>query len=261
MSATIGDTIRTLSDSGRHRDIPLVWHAYEFADRAHRRQKRVSGDRYITHPVQVAGIVAEQGGTTDAVCAALLHDVIEDAPVPASAVHAEFGPRIGALVEQLTDRSVRGAGPVEADLALVTVADRLHNLRTLAPLPAASRRRASLDSLTFHVPLARDLGKPELGAELTGLACAALDSLDRPGLRERRRALARTIRGTDPRRLAEALAASGGGAALISSGAVPEWALASGGAGAFAVLIAVLFRRDPGAAQRLAELLRARRQD
>jgi len=132
MGYTIGELMGTISDSGRHDDVPQVWNAYEVAKRAHGRQRRANGDRYITHPVAVAGIVASRGGTTAAICAALLHDVIEDTRVTSNLLHAEFGSGVAGMVESLTRRVVRDRGPADPDLTLITLADRLHNLRTIS---------------------------------------------------------------------------------------------------------------------------------
>ena len=95
MGSTIGDLTRILSDDGRNGDIPLVWNAYEVAKHAHHRQRRRNGDPYISHPVEVAAIVAGQGGSTPGVCAALLHDLIEDTAVRSAHLHAQ---RLAALV-------------------------------------------------------------------------------------------------------------------------------------------------------------------
>ena len=261
MRSTIGDIIGTLSESGRYDDIPRVWHAYEVASQAHGRQRRATGDRYITHPVAVAAIVASHGGTGAAICAALLHDVIEDTSVTSKQLHAEFGSGVAGIVEDLTLKVFRDREPADRDLILIAIADRLHNLRTIRPLPAAKRRRASLDTLVFHVPLARHLEASAIATEMTQLACANLDTLDGPDIRERRRRMTHAIRRADPRSAAEAVAALGGGAALLGSGAVPEWALVAGGAGTLALLTAALFGEDSRAAERLAALLRARRPD
>ncbi len=261
MSRTIGEIIGALSESGRHDDIPQVWNAYEVAKRAHGRQRRKNGDRYITHPVAVAGIVTSRGGTASAICAALLHDVIGNKSVTSNQLQAEFGSGVTRMVEDLTYQVIRDRGPVDRDLTLIAIADRLHNLRTISPLPAANRRTRSLDTLVFHVPLAHQLHAPEIAKELTDLACASLDSLDGPDIRERRRRMAQAIRRADHRSVAEAVTAFGGGAALLGSGVVPEWAVVTGGAGALALLTAALFGRNPRAAERLATLLRARRPD
>ncbi len=205
--------------------------------------------------------MATHGGTASAVCAALLHDVIEDAAVPASHLHDEFGAEIAAMVEALTAGAVRTDDAVNRELMLVTLADRLHNLRTLRRVPAASRQRASLDTLEFHVPWALQLNVSTIAVEMSDLACAALDSLDHPDARQRWERLAAAARRADPRWTAEAVAALGGGAAVAGSGAVPEWALATGGGGLLALVAALLFSRDPRAAKRLAEILAARRRD
>lgn len=248
---------RILSDNDRNDDIPLVYNAYDLAERAHRGQRRRSGDPYITHPVEVATIVAGHGGSAAAICAALLHDVIEDAHVRPSSLHAEFGPEIGTAVETLTAGAVRTSPEAGREVLLVAIADRLHNLRTLQPCPPATRRRASLDSLVWHVPAARRLGMPLVAAEITDLACAALADLEQHPAARRRRLVARAARRVNPRWATEAVAAAGGGAAILSAGIDPELALATGGAGLVALAAAVLFGRDPRAARRLAELLEA----
>ncbi|UQU67330.1 HD domain-containing protein [Couchioplanes caeruleus] len=247
---------RILSDSDRNDDIPLVYNAFEVADRAHRGQRRRSGDPYITHPVEVATIVAGNGGSTPAICAALLHDVIEDTPVRPAGLRAEFGAEITGTVEALTAGAIRTPDPVGREVMLVAVADRLHNLRTLRPCPPASRRRASLDTLVLHVPMARRLDMPAVAAELTELACSTLDDLDRGPAARHRGLIAAAVRRVDPVRAAEAVAAAGG-AAVLGGGIDPELALATGGTGLVALAAAVLLGRDPEAARRLARLLEA----
>ncbi|WP_245908702.1 HD domain-containing protein [Pseudosporangium ferrugineum] len=253
----MGGLARILSDTRRNRDIPLLFHAYELAERAHRGQRRRSGDRYITHPVEVATIVARHGGTVPAICAALLHDVVEDTGVRASVLHAEFGAEIAGAVDALTAGVVREGGAVSREVMLVAVADRLHNLRTLRYVAPAKRRRASIDTLAVHVPLARRLEIPAVAAEMTDLACATLDGLERRAVVLRPGRAVAAVRRVDVRGVVEAGAALGGGAAVVGSGAVPEWAVATGGAGVFALAVAVLFGRDPRGAQRLAGLIAA----
>ena len=257
MGATIGDLTRILSDSGRNDELPLVWEAYEVSRSAHRGQRRANGDRYITHPVEVATIVAANGGMTPAVCAALLHDVIEDAGISSAQLHTGFGTDVATLVDNMTARTIRIPNTSDRDLMLLSVADRLHNLRTLGRLPAERRQRASLDTLVFHVPLARTLNAPTLAAEMTDLACTALASLDRRDARQRLGSLAESVRKMEPRTAVEAAAVFGGGAAVVGSEGVPEWALATGGAGMLLLVAAALFGRDPQATKRLADLIAA----
>ena len=261
MGSTVGDMIHTVSDAGYNSDIPLIWSAYEAAERAHRGRRRNNGDRYISHPVEVATIVAGHGGTVPAICAALLHDVVEDAAVPVSLLQDEFGTEITALVEAVTAQVIRTSTAPNPQLMLVAVADRLHNLRTLRRGSAARRQQASLDTLELHVPLAHQLNMPAIAAELSALACATLDSLDRPGARERWDHIANAALRADPRWAADAVAALGGSAAIVGSGAVPEWALTAGGGGLLALATAMLFGRDPRAAKRLAEIIATWRRD
>src|SRR5688500_11490755 len=110
------------------------------------------------------------------------------------------------MVDNLTARASRTTDPADRQSGLVKIADRLHNLRTLQPLPAAGRQRTSLDTLIFVVPLARELNVPTVATEMTDLACATLDSLERPDARERRMRLAAAARRADPRSAAEVVA-------------------------------------------------------
>jgi hypothetical protein len=261
MGVTIGGLARILSDAGRGSELPLIWNAYALAREAHQGQRRANGDRYITHPVEVAMIVARENATAAAVCAALLHDVVEDAGLPPSRLHAEFGAEIATMVEELTWRRVRGDTPIGSELILLAIADRLHNLRTLKPLPPASRQRIALDTLVFHVPLARSLDLSAVAAEMTDISCVVLSSLDGPEARERWQRLTGSLRRAEPRWAVDAVAALGGGAALVGSGAVPDWLLAGGGAGVLALVGAALFGRDPKAAKRLSDLLAAWRRE
>ncbi|MEV8507187.1 hypothetical protein AB0368_20565 [Actinoplanes sp. NPDC051475] len=161
----------------------------------------------------------------------------------------------------MTAGGVRTEQAVSRELMPVAVADRLHNLRTLRRLPAASRRRASLDTLVFHVPMAHQLDAPAIAAEMSDLACAALGSLDRPDAKENWDRVVSAARRTDPRWAADAIATLGGSAAIVGSDVVPEWALATGGGGLLALVAALLFRRDPRSAKRVAEVLAAWRRD
>src|SRR3954469_16813155 len=112
MRASMGQLAHVLSNAGRNREIPLVWHAYDFAERAHRGQCRASGEPYISHPVAVANIVAGLGGSRTTVCAALLHDTIEDTGMHVGQLRSEFGPRIATMVEDVTSQAIRDRHPL-----------------------------------------------------------------------------------------------------------------------------------------------------
>lgn len=181
--------------------------------------------------------------------------------MPAAHLHDEFGPEIVTVVEAMAAGGIRTEQAVSRELMLVAVADRLHNLRTLRRLPAASRQRASLDTLVFHVPMAHQLDAPAMATEMSDLACAALGSLDRPGAKEYWDRMVSAARRTDPGWAADAVATLGGSAAMVGSDVVPEWVLATGGGGLLALVATLLFRRDPRSAKSLAEILAAWRRD
>jgi GTP pyrophosphokinase len=174
-------------------DVALVERAYAVAAHWHHGQKRKSGHPYITHPVAVARIVADLGMDHQAVCAALLHDLLEDTAYPADRLHEEFGEEIADLVAgQADDTRVRRALAVLADRTLtlpdreravlvLKLADRLHNIRTVRFLARATQLRKAQETLDIQAPVARTLGLDALSSELQDLASAAL----RPPLRVR----------------------------------------------------------------------------
>jgi (p)ppGpp synthase/HD superfamily hydrolase len=172
-------------------DLPLITSCYDVADRQHRGQRRRSGDPYITHPVAVAMIVAGLGGDDQMVCAALLHDVIEDTACTMTALRGEFGAEIADLVAatmtldaaasgRLAGAAARGHRPAERRALMIKLADRLHNMRTLSYLPRATQVRKSRQTLAVLVPVARALQVHAVGLELEDLASATLRRHRRP---------------------------------------------------------------------------------
>ncbi|GGS87170.1 HD domain-containing protein [Nonomuraea spiralis] len=148
--------------------------AHEFAARRHAGQVRKSGDPYITHPVAVAEIALDAGLDCDVVCAALLHDVIEDTGCEAGLIRAEFGDEVTALVEGMTALE-RGPEQAVLDVAddrvlALKVFDRLHNMRTLQPLDQARRELKSRQTLAVVAPVAARLGLRAVAAELESIA-------------------------------------------------------------------------------------------
>jgi GTP pyrophosphokinase len=191
--------LRLLPDYSSPQDREMIQRAYGLAERAHRGQKRASGEPYVQHCVAVAGILAEMGGPPALVAAGLLHDTVEDTPVGLDELRREFGPEVARLVDgvtkltQLPRVSRREAGaPRErasrAELAketlrktflamgddvrvvLVKLADRVHNMRTLAHLPAEKRRRIAEETLEIYAPLANRLGIWQIKWELEDLS-------------------------------------------------------------------------------------------
>lgn len=170
-------------------DIRPIERAYAVAARVHRGQRRKSGDPYITHPIAVATIVAELGMSPETVCAALLHDTVEDTPYTLAQLREEFGEGIAALVDGASSPDecwqVVAAVKLNADCALVSqsretgilvlkLADRLHNMRTVRYLPPNTQNLKSRQTLQVHAPVAHLLGMDKIKRELEGLASAIL---------------------------------------------------------------------------------------
>ena len=183
--------LRTVKDYNAKADLKAIERAYRFAAEAHEGQKRLSGDDFISHPLSVARILADLGLDTTTLVVALLHDTVEDTDVTLEQLEESFGSEVARLVdgltklERLTFRSreheqaenvrkmiVAMAGDIR--VLLIKLADRLHNMRTLAPLPADKRRRISTETLEIYAPLAHRLGVQEIKWELEDLAFKTL---------------------------------------------------------------------------------------
>src|SRR5579883_1006638 len=173
-------------------DLGLLERAYEFAARAHGDQKRVSGEPYVEHPYAAACILADMQLDLPSICAALLHDVPEDTDVTLVEIEAEFGPEIARMVDGVTKlsriswdtleekqaenlRKMFLAMAEDARVVLIKLADRLHNMRTLAPLPDAKRRKIAQETIEIFAPLAHRLGIWEMKWELEDLAYKYLE--------------------------------------------------------------------------------------
>jgi guanosine-3',5'-bis(diphosphate) 3'-pyrophosphohydrolase len=165
----------------------LLNRAYVYAMMAHGTQTRASGDRYFSHPLEVAAILTDLKLDDATIVAALLHDTIEDTAATRAEIDEKFGPEIGALVDGLTklkklDLVTREAKQAEnlrklllaiaADVRvlLIKLADRLHNMRTLDFMRPDSRRRTAEETLEIYAPLAGRMGMHELREELENLA-------------------------------------------------------------------------------------------
>jgi guanosine-3',5'-bis(diphosphate) 3'-pyrophosphohydrolase len=156
--------------------------AYRLAARAHRWQRRRSGDPFLIHSVEVAYILAELGGDADTVIAGLLHDILEDTDVGRAEIREEFGEGVYRLISGLTQEA-KAESAVRTDpsttlrrlllaarhdprILLVKLADRLHNMRTLQHMPPEKRRRKALETLEIYAPLAHRLGVAKLRWEM-----------------------------------------------------------------------------------------------
>jgi GTP pyrophosphokinase len=170
----------------------LVNNAFERAAGAHSGQRRLSGEEYVNHPLEVAAILAELNLDAATIAAALLHDTVEDTPLTLKEIEAEFGPDVARLVEGVTKLgriSFRSEQQTQAEnirkmllamaddirVVLIKLADRLHNMRTLDPLPEIKRRRISRETLDIYAPLAHRLGIAQVKWELEDLSFRSLD--------------------------------------------------------------------------------------
>ncbi len=173
-------------------DRERVARAHALAARAHEGQRRLSGDPYLVHPEAVASTLADLHLDADAIAAALLHDVLEDTDVTAETLRQEFGPTVEKLVQGVTKLGrihARPEGQAQAEnirkmliamaedlrVVLIKLGDRLHNMRTIAPLEASKRRRIAQETVDIYAPLAHRLGMWQMKAELEDLAMAVLD--------------------------------------------------------------------------------------
>jgi guanosine-3',5'-bis(diphosphate) 3'-pyrophosphohydrolase len=165
--------------------------AYLIGARAHAGQMRKSGEPYITHPVAVAGILADLGMDAETIIAAILHDTLEDTPLSRTELEAEFGDTVSTLVEGVTKldklrfRSVQEAAAEsfrkmllamarDMRVILIKLADRLHNMRTLAAMAPDARRRIARETLDIYAPIAQRLGMNKFKAELQDLGLRSL---------------------------------------------------------------------------------------
>jgi (p)ppGpp synthase/HD superfamily hydrolase len=168
-------------------DLELIRRAYDVAASWHEGQTRRSGHPYITHPLAVAMILAETGADDEMLCAAMLHDTIEDTPYTPAGLSCEFGARVAALVAgvtaldqakdrrgRVTARAMAAAKPADTRVLEIKVADRLHNMRTVEFIPQARQLRKARESLDVFVPAASQLRMPVIGAELETLAYATM---------------------------------------------------------------------------------------
>ncbi|MDQ1300304.1 MAG: pyrophosphokinae [Chloroflexota bacterium] len=176
-------------------EVAFVQRAYERAAAAHGDQLRKSGEPYIIHPEEVAGILADLRFDVDTLAAALLHDVAEDTVVPMATLASEFGQQVGILVDGVTKlKNVRNRLPddnlvldasdpqteslrkmylatgKDVRVILIKLADRLHNMRTLVHVDEEAQKRISRETLDIYAPLADRLGIYQIKWELEDLA-------------------------------------------------------------------------------------------
>jgi GTP diphosphokinase / guanosine-3',5'-bis(diphosphate) 3'-diphosphatase len=188
-SPELDPLLKTLRANHPKANVRLVTRAYEVAERCHRGQMRRSGDPYITHPLAVATIVADLGMEAPTLCAALLHDTVEDTALSLSDVTRDFGDEVARLVDGVTKldklhygesaeaetiRKMVVAMARDPKVLIVKLADRLHNIRTVSWLPPDKQQRMAKQTLEIYAPLAHRLGMNAIKWELEDLAFATL---------------------------------------------------------------------------------------
>jgi guanosine-3',5'-bis(diphosphate) 3'-pyrophosphohydrolase len=183
--------LASVRNSDPERDTTVIEDAYEVARDAHRDQVRRSGDPYIAHPLGVAMILSDLGLDDVTLAAALLHDAVEDTSVTLGDLEARFGPDVAAIVDGVTKldrlefdsreaqqaatmRKMLVAMAKDVRVLLIKLADRLHNMRTIASLPEAKQKRIAQETLDIYAPLAHRLGVQDVKWQLEDLAFAVL---------------------------------------------------------------------------------------
>ncbi len=166
--------------------VEQVLKAYEFGASAHEGQTRKSGEPYITHPVAVAQELADMRLDAQAICAAILHDVVEDTPASLAEIEENFGPEVAQLVDAVSKldqiqfhsraeaqaesfRKMMLAMIEDIRVILVKLSDRLHNMQTLGAMPAAKKKRIARETLDIYAPIANRLGINRMKIELEDL--------------------------------------------------------------------------------------------
>ena len=172
-------------------EVQQVRRAYYYAQQAHDGQWRSSGEPYVTHPLAVATILAGLHMDTATLCAALLHDVIEDTEVSKQGLTGQFGEEIAEIVDgvsKLTQIEFESKAEAQAEnfrkmvmamsndlrVIIVKLADRLHNMRTLGALRPDKKRRIAKETLDIYAPIAHRLGINTIKLELEDLSFQAV---------------------------------------------------------------------------------------
>ncbi|HAG13314.1 MAG TPA: (p)ppGpp synthetase [Ruminococcus sp.] len=189
---TIDMIISKILTDDRQYDISKLIAAYEFAAQCHEGQTRSSGEPYIIHPVAVAYILLELGMDTDTLCAALLHDVVEDTDATREDVQKRFGHDVAMLVDGVTKlakvptftKEEQQAGNVmkillamsqDIRVMIIKLADRLHNMRTLQYRPEHKQQATAFETMNVYAPIAHRLGITSVQEELEDLSFYYLD--------------------------------------------------------------------------------------
>ncbi len=191
-SITVDVLIQKILSGEKQYDLSKIVSAYELANKYHDGQKRESGEPYITHPLAVAYILLELGMDTDTICAALLHDVVEDTDCTLEILQKKFGSDVAMLVNGVTKlkkvetftkdeqkaeniRKILLAMSEDIRVIIIKLADRLHNMRTLNFCRDEKRRNIAHETMNIYAPIAHRLGIRSIKDELEDLSFKYLD--------------------------------------------------------------------------------------
>jgi GTP pyrophosphokinase len=189
---TVADLVAKVQPYDPSLDGSWLTRVYEVAQRAHGGQLRASGESYIEHPLAVAAILADLEMDRQTIAAALLHDVVEDTTITSEEVSAEFGEEIASLVDGVTKltripyqskedaqvenlRKMFMAMAKDIRVIIIKLADRLHNMRTLASLPPAKQQAIARETLDIYAPIAHRLGIWKIKWDIEDLCLRYLD--------------------------------------------------------------------------------------
>jgi GTP pyrophosphokinase len=178
-----GDIMETFLSDHPSGNTDLIHDAYVSATKLHMGQVRATGDPYIVHPLAVTEILAQYGMDEATLAAALMHDTVEDTDLTLTAVVDDFGEEVALLIDGVTKldrikfssrehaqaatiRKMAVAMAKDIRVLVIKLADRTHNIRTMAPLPQEKQRRVALETLDIYAPLAHRLGMQEIKHEM-----------------------------------------------------------------------------------------------
>lgn len=189
---TIDDLMKKIKASDKTYDVEKIMRAYTLAEAAHEGQMRSSGEKYITHPLSVASILLDYCMDTDTICAALMHDVVEDTETTLDEIKKKFGEDVALMVDGVTKigqvplntkeeqhaeniRKILMAMSKDIRVIIIKLADRLHNMRTLYARPPEKQLKTSLETMNFYAPIAHRLGMSDVKEEMESIAIHYLD--------------------------------------------------------------------------------------